>query len=209
MELKKPQQFWDSFPEVSMEERPILSSDLEKVVVKNPLSDAFYLRKKLITRIIVISALWCLNIWQLRVQWTTDGNDLYQVIALFGLLSYSVYFHLRLLFYADYPTLLSLPLISFLGKLETVLDKYILSFKFISGLAGFYLLGLIQLLLLRWSTGAYATLSGNNWYKWLILIFLSVSVDILLLNTLIPKYRKLLATVRKYKDGIQAKTQNK
>ena len=48
MELKKLQQHWSSFPEVSMEERPILSSDLEKFVVKNPLSDAFYLKKKLL-----------------------------------------------------------------------------------------------------------------------------------------------------------------
>ncbi|HEY6899540.1 MAG TPA: hypothetical protein VI233_02810 [Puia sp.] len=209
MELKKLQQQWDSFPEVSMEERPVLSSDLEKIVVKNPLSDAFYLRKKLLARIVVISALWMLNAWQLRVQWITDGNSLHQVIVLFGLLSYSLYFHIRLLKYADYPTLLSLPLILFLGKLETVLDKYILSFKFISALAGFCILSLIQLLLSRWSTGAYQTLSGNNWYKWLIMIFLAVSIDILFLHTLIPKYRKILETVRKYKDGIQTKAQNK
>ena len=57
MELKKFQQHWDGFPEISMEERPVLSSDLEKIVVKNPLSDAFYLRKKLLARIIVISVL--------------------------------------------------------------------------------------------------------------------------------------------------------
>ena len=44
MELKKLQQQWNSFPETSMEERPVLSSDLEKIVVKNPLSNAFYLR---------------------------------------------------------------------------------------------------------------------------------------------------------------------
>jgi len=33
MELKKLQQQWNSFPETSMEERPVLSSDLEKIVV--------------------------------------------------------------------------------------------------------------------------------------------------------------------------------
>src|ERR1700754_1946539 len=102
MELKKLQQQWDSFPEISMEERPVLSSDLEKIVVKNPLSDAFYLRRKLLVRIFLISALWLVAVWQLRTQWTTDGNDLYPVIALFCLLSYSIYFHIRLLFYADY-----------------------------------------------------------------------------------------------------------
>jgi hypothetical protein len=111
--------------------------------------------------------------------------------------------------YADYPTLLSLPLMSFLGKLETVLDKYILSFKFISGIAGFYGLGLIEFLLSRWSTGAHDSLSHNDWYKWLILIFISVSVDILLLHTIIPRYRKLLGAVQKYKEDILAKAQNK
>lgn len=209
MELKKFQQHWDGFPEISMEERPVLSSDLEKIVVKNPLSDAFYLRKKLLARIIVFSVLWLVNVWQLRIQWKTDGPDLYQTVALFGLLTYTVYFHIRLLLFADYPTLLALPLISFLSKLETVLDKYILSFKFISGLAGFYLLGGIELLLSRWSKGAQESLSHNDWYKWLILIFISVSVDILLMHTIIPGYRKLLTTVNKYKEGIQAKAQNK
>ena len=209
MELKKPQQYWDSFPEISMEERPVLSSDLEKIVVKNPLSDAFYLRRKLLARIIIISILWLLNSWQLRYQWKTNGNDLYPIVALFGLLTYSIYFHVRLLLYADYPTLLSLPLMSFLGKLETVLDKYILSFKFISGIAGFYGLGLIEFLLSKWSTGAHDSLSHNDWYKWLILIFISVSVDILLLHTIIPGYRKLLGAVQKYKEDILAKAQNK
>ena len=209
MELKKPQQYWDSFPEISMEERPVLSSDLEKIVVKNPLSDAFYLRRKLLARIIIISILWLLNGWQLRYQWKTNGNDLYPIVALFGLLTYSIYFHVRLLLYADYPTLLSLPLMSFLGKLETVLDKYILSFKFISGIAGFYGLGLIEFLLSRWSTGVHDSLSHNDWYKWLILIFISVSVDILLLHTIIPGYRKLLGAVQKYKEDILAKAQNK
>jgi len=209
MELKKFQQYWDGFPEMSMEERPVLSSDLEKIVVKNPLSDAFYLRKKLLARIIVVSVLWLINVWQLRNQWKTDGPDLYQTVALFGLLTYTIYFHIRLLLFADYPTLLALPLISFLNKLETVLDKYILSFKFISGLAGFYLLAGIELLLSGWSKRAYESLSHNDWYKWLILIFISVSVDILLMHTIIPGYRKLLITVHQYKEGIQAKAQNK
>ena len=209
MELKQLQEHWDSFPEVSMEERPILSSDLEKIVVKNPLSDAFYLRKKLLIRIVVFSVLWIANAIQLRSQWKTDGPDIFELIVLFGLLSYCLYFHIRLLLFADYPTLLSLPLISFLGKLETVLDKYILSFKFVSGLAGFYVLALIQFLLFRSNKGAHESLSHNEWYKWLILIFISVSFDILLLHTIIPKYRKLLASVRKYKEGIQARAQNK
>ncbi len=209
MELKKLLQHWNSFPEVSMEERPVLSSDLEKIVVKNPLTDAFYLRKKLLIRIAVFSVLWLLTIWQLRRQWKTDGNDLYIQTGLFLVLAYSLYFHIRLLLFADYPTLLALPLVSFLARLETILDKYIISFKCISAIAGFYLLGFIQWLLFRISAGAAESLSRNDWYKGLILIFLAVSVDILLLHMVIPGYRKLLATVRKYREGITAKSQNK
>ena len=209
MELKKLLQHWNSFPEVSMEERPILSSDLEKIVVKNPLSDAFYLRRKLLLRIGVIAALWLINIWQLRNQWKTDGNELHMQGALFILLAYSLYFHIRILLFADYPTLLALPLINFLGKLEIILDKYMLSFKFVSALAGFYLMQLVELGVSRISVGAYESLSHNDWYKGLIVVFLAVSIDILLLHTLIPKYRKLLLTVRKYRDGIMAKAQNK
>lgn len=192
-----------------MEERPVLSSDLEKIVVKNPLSDAFYLRKKLVLRISVMAGLWLINAWQFRHEWTTQGNELYPQGALFVLLLGSLYFHIRLLLFADYPTLLALPLLNFLNKLETVLDKFILSFKFISALAGFYLLFGVEWLLGRISSGAYETLSHNDWYKWLILIFLSVSVDILLLHTLIPRYRKLMETVKKYRDGIVSKAQNK
>ena len=209
MELKKLLQHWNSFPEVSMEERPVLSSDLEKIVVKNPLSDAFYLRKRLLVRIAVISCLLLLNIWQLRQQWKTDGNELHMQSALFVLLAFSLYFHVRLLLFADYPTLLALPLVNFLGKLEVILDKYIFSFKFVSAMTGFYLMSLIQLLLSRMSPGAAESLSRNDWYKGLILIFLAVSTDILLLNTIIPRYRKLLATVRKYREGISVKGQNK
>ena len=207
MELKKLLQHWNSFPEVSMEERPVLSSDLEKIVVKNPLSDAFYLRKKLILRIAVIAALGLVNAWQLRHEWISQGNELYPQGALFLLLLGTLYFHTRLLLFADYPTLLALPLLNFLNKLETILEKFILSFKLMSALAGFYLLFGVERLLARISVGAYDTLSHNNWYKWLILIFLSVSVDILLLHTVIPRYRKLLETVKKYRDGIVSKAQ--
>lgn len=209
MELKKLLQHWNSFPEISMEERPILSSDLEKIVVKNPLSDAFYLRKKLLWRIGIIAALWLINTWQLRAQWKSDGSELRMNGALFILLAFSMYYHIRILLFADYPTLLALPLVNFLGKLEIVLDKFMWSFKFISAIAGFYLLFFVEWVLSRLSTGAHESLTHNDWYKGLIVIFLAISVDILLLHTLIPKYRKLLATVKKYREGIFAKAQNK
>jgi hypothetical protein len=204
MELKKVRQQWDSFPEISMEERPVLSSDLEKIVVANPLTDAFYLEKKLKLRIYLSALLWLLNVYQLRIQWKTDGNDLYQQAALFVLLSWFIYFHIRLKLFADYPTLLSLKLVPFLNKLETVLDKYILSFKMIGMIAGFYLLALVEILLSRLNSEAGESIRQNGFYKWLIIIFLSVSFYILLLQTVIPKYRKLLAAVSKYKYGITA-----
>ena len=205
MELKKLQQHWNSFPETSMEERPILSSDLEKIVVKNPLSNAFYLRKKLVTRIAVFSVLWLVNTWLLRLQWIGEGNDLYLQSAFFLLLSYAIYFHLRLLLFADYPTLLAMPLIPFLSKLEIILDKYIISYKLVSSITAFGLLVFFEQLMARWSPAAYDSFSRNSWYKWLLIIFLAVSLDILLLNMAIPPYKKLLATVRKYKEGILAR----
>jgi len=36
MELKKLSEHWNEFPEMSMEERPVLSSDLEKMALQNP-----------------------------------------------------------------------------------------------------------------------------------------------------------------------------
>ena len=209
MELKKLLQHWNSFPDISMEERPILSSDLEKIVVKNPLSDAFYLRKKLLWRIGIIAALWLINAWQLRAQWKTDGNELRMDGALFVLLAFSLYFHIRLLFFADYPTLLALPLVNFLGKLEIILDKFMWSFKFVSAIVGFYLLFVLEWGLSRLSAGAYESLTHNDWFQGLIVIFLAISVDILLLHTFLPQYRRLLATVKKYREGILAKAQNK
>jgi hypothetical protein len=210
MELKKVRQHWDSFPELSMEERPVLSSDLEKIVVANPLTDASYLEKKLKGRIYISCLLWLLNVYQLRIQWKTDGTDVFQQAALFVLLSWFIYFHIRLKLFSDYPTLLSLKLVPFLNKLETMLDKYILSFKMIGLIAGFYLLALVEILLSRLNLGAYESISQNGFYKWLIIIFLSVSFYILLLQTVIPKYRKLLAAVSKYKYGITtARSQKK
>lgn len=209
MELKKLQQNWNSFPEVSMEERPVLSSDLEKMVVNNPLTGAFYLKPWIHGRILVAGILWFNCIFQWRVQFMTNGNDLYQQAALFFLLSYIIYFHIRLLLFADYPSLLSLKLIPFLQKMETILDKYILSFGVISVIGGFYLLAIFQKVLSRLNSNAYASISENGLYKWLIIIFLSISFYILFLHTVIPKYKKLLTAVRTYKEEICALSQKK
>ena len=208
MELKNLQESWDSFPEVSMEERPVLSSDMEQIVVRNPLSDAFYLKNKILTRIITGSLLLLYNIYRLRALYKYGGPGMDQQVVLFFLLSYFVYFHVRLLLFADYPTLLGLQLMPFLQKIETIMDKYIFSFGILSILSGFYTLTLFGKVF-YFSRGGSSLLLDNGIYIWLIIIFLSVSYYILFLHTLIPKYKKLLAAVRKYKVGIGARPQKK
>jgi hypothetical protein len=209
MELDKLQRQWDGFPEVSLEERPVLSTDLEKMVVTNPLSDAFYLRRKLISRIIAFALLWLADGWLLRDQWRGERNDIYLYAGFFLLLSYALFFHLRLALFADYPTLLGLPLVPFLGKLEIILDKYIVSFKLVSAIVAFTLLVFFEQWMARANPALYDILLQKDWSKWLLLAFLTISIDILLMHTVIPRYRKLVETVRKYRHGIiSAKARN-
>ena len=204
MELDKMQRLWNSFPEVSMEERPVLSTDLEKMVVRNPLSDVFYLRRKLVVRIIAFTLLWLADGWLLRDHWRGERNNIYLYAAFFLLLTYTIFFHLRLLLFADYPTLLGLPLVPFLGKLEIVFDKYIFSFKMVSAIAAFCLLICFEQWMSRADPTLFRAFLQQDWSKWLLLVFLMMSVDILLMNTVIPRYRKLTETVRKYRHGIIA-----
>jgi len=201
MELKNLQESWDNFPEMSMEERPVLSSDMEKIVVRNPLSDAFYLKNKILIRIVAGSLLLLYNIYGLRTLYKYGGPGMDQQVILFFLLAYFVYFHARLLLFADYPTLLGLRLMPFLQKIETILDKYIFSFGILSILSGFYTLTLFEKGF--YFSGSSPSLLANGVYRWLSIIFLSVNFYILFLHTLIPKYKKLLAAVRKYKMGIK------
>jgi hypothetical protein len=207
MELKKIQQHWNEFPEMSMEERPVLSTELEEVIVKDPLSGDFYLKNKLILKITVGSLLWLISVYQLWATFSEGRGDLYQQGILFLLLTLFVCFHLRLLLFADYPTLLSLPLMSFLGKIETTLEKYIQSFRIISAIMGFYLLAGIERILALISHDAYVSIQQNGLYRWLIIIFLSVTFYILLLHVVISKYRKLLSVVSEYKKEIEMQAQ--
>ncbi|HEV3413309.1 MAG TPA: hypothetical protein VG101_12565 [Puia sp.] len=209
MELDKLQRQWDGFPEVSMEERPVLSSDLEKMVVRNPLSDAFYIRRKLVSRLIAFALLWLADGWLLREQWLGGRNDIYLYAAFFLLLTYALFFHFRLLLFADYATLLGLPLVPFLGKLEIILDKYIVSFKLVSAIIAFTLLALFEQWMARANPALFMILLQRDWSKWLLVAFLIISFDILLMHTVIPRYRKLVETVRKYRQGIvTAKARN-
>jgi len=209
MELKHLKDSWDKFPEVSMEERPVLSSDLEKIVVKNPLSDAFYLKNKILLRIVAGALLLLYNIYQLRAQYITGGNGIDRQVAILVVLVYFIYFHTRLLFFADYPALLGLQLMPFLQKIETILDKYILSFGVVSILSGFYTLAILEKIFSTGKTGALLSAHDSSVYKWLIIIFLSVNFYILFLHTIIPKYKKMLAAVKKYKEGIGVRPQKK
>lgn len=209
MELKNLKDSWDSFPEVSMEERPVLSSDLEKIVVRNPLSDAFYLKNRILLRVAAGALLLIYNIYQLRAQYLTEGNELDRQVVIFVALSYFIYFHTRLLLYADYPTLLGLRLMPFLQKIETILDKYILSFGVVSILSGIYTLTILEKAFSGGKAGALFSAHDSRVYKWLIIIFLSTSFYILFLHTIIPKYKKMLTAVRKYKEGIGVRAQKK
>lgn len=192
-----------------MEERPVLSSDLEKMVVRNPLSDAFYLRRKLVSRLIAFAMLWLADGWLLRQQWQGERNDIYLYAAFFLLLSYSLFFHLQLVLFADYPTLLGLPLVPFLGKLEIILDKYIASFKLLSAIIAFTLLVSFEQWMARANPDLFVAFLHRDWSKWLLVAFLIISFDILLMNTVLPRYRKLLEMVRKYRQGIiEAKARN-
>ena len=204
MELDKLQRQWDSFPEVSLEERPVLSTDLEKMVVRNPLSDVFYLRRKLVGRIVAFVLLWLVDGWLLRDHWRGERNNIYLYAAFFLVLSYAIYFHVRLVLFADYPTLLGLPLVPFLGKLEIVFDKFIFSFKLLSAIVAFCLLIFFEQWMSHSNPSLFRAFLQQDWSKWLLLIFLGMSVDILLMNTIIPRYRKLMETVRKYRHGIIA-----
>ena len=89
------------------------------------------------------------------------------------------------------------------------MDKYIISFKLTSALTAFSLLVFFERLLARFSPAAYESFSRNIWYKWLLLIFMTVTFDIILMHLVVPKYRKLLDAVRRYKEGIMSRAQNK
>ena len=202
MDLRKLQESWNGFPELSMEERPLLSSDLEKMTLRNPFMGVFDLRNKLLARIVTGGVLWLLAICQIRISWRTGGSDLDQQALAFLLLSYFVYFHIQLLVYAHYPTLAGQRLISFLGKIETIMEKYMHSFRILSILAAIYLLTLFEKLLSAFNEEAAAALSANGLYKWLIISFLSLSFYIIFLHTGVQKYKKLMLAVRSYREGI-------
>jgi hypothetical protein len=202
MELKKLEEQWNNFPEMSLEERPVLSTDLEKMSLNNPFTQDFYLRNRLLIRIYASIILWIFAANQLKGSWRQDEGDLYEQILGLSLLSYFIYFHIRLLLFSDYSSLGTLPLIPFLSKIEIILDKYMHAYRIISPLAGVYLLALLEKAISFFHGAAASSFGQNSIYKWLIILFLSVSFYILFLNTTILKTKKLLTAVRSYREGI-------
>lgn len=202
MDLNKLQESWDHFPELSMEERPLLSSDLEKMATHNPFAGDFYLRDKLLARIIGGLVLWAVAMIQLRSSWRTDRADLYQQIMALSLLTYFIYFQFRLLFFINYQSLASLRLIPFLVRIEMLMEKYMHSFRIISVLAGCYLLAAFIKILSLVDSGASAGLENNGFYRWLIIALLSMGFYAWFLQTSMQKYKHLMMAVRSYREGI-------
>jgi hypothetical protein len=203
MELRKLEEHWNNFPEMSMEERPVLSSDLEKMALHNPFAPDFYLKTKILFRIYGGIVLWLLAIYFLKTsRRSVEGGDLYQQCLGILLLGYFIYFHIRLLYYSDYANLGTLPLIAFLAKIEGILDRYMHTYRIISLLAAVYLPAIMGKLFSLINSDAKSGFGQNNFYKWLTMVFLSVSFYILFLNTRIPKYKKLWLAVRSYRQGI-------
>jgi hypothetical protein len=202
MELRKLDEHWNNFPEMSMEERPVLSSDLEKMALHNPFTPDFYLKTKILFRIYGGIVLWLIAAYFLKTTWRIEGSDPVQQCLGLLLLGYFIYFHMRLLNYSNYATLGTLPLIVFLEKIEGIMDRYVHTYRIISLLAGVYLPVAVGRLLVLFNNDSTSGFGQNSVYKWLTMVFLSVSFYILFLNTRIPKYKKLWLAVRSYRQGI-------
>ncbi|MDP4255181.1 MAG: hypothetical protein Q8938_14325 [Bacteroidota bacterium] len=202
MELTRLEEHWNQFPEMSMEERPVLSTDLEKMALHNPFAPDFYLKTKLLARTYAGALLWLGALYQIKAARSTEGSDLVQPILGLMLLTYFLYFHIRLLFYADYRSLGSQPLIPFLEKIETIFDRYMHSYRIISPLAGLYLPVMYNLIAGLFRHEPHPLVAGGGFYRWLVIVFLSVSCYILFLHTRIGKYKKLYATVRSYRQNL-------
>jgi hypothetical protein len=202
MELKKLREHWASFPAMSMEERPVLTSEMEKMLVKNPFTKDFYLRNKILAGVITGMMLLLITLYQISSDARGTGKELYSLLFLACTLAGFIAFHLRLLFFADYPSLASLSLIPFLARIETIFHRYIQSFKIVSLLAGFYLQTLLEWMIRNCSANVHQLIWQNDVYRVLLIAFLSISTYIALLHFRINKYKKLRIAVRSYKEGI-------
>jgi hypothetical protein len=203
MDLSKLQESWNGFPEMSMEERPLLSSDLDKMSMHNPFAGSWYLKNKLVARILFGAALWVIALCQSRLAWKTESPDLSLEVLSLLLMTYFIYFHASLLIYAGYPTLPSLPLIPFLARIETVMEKYMHSFRLISVLAAVYGVTIYERIFSLLNSGAASGLEGSNGvYKWFLISGLSAGIYTCCLHTVMLKYKKLMMGVRAYREGI-------
>ncbi|MDR3715386.1 MAG: hypothetical protein P4L51_21475 [Puia sp.] len=202
MELKKLREHWAGFPVVSMEERPVLISEMENMLVKSPFTREFYLRNKILFRIAASLLLLLVVAFQVRNETAGTGGEPYFLFLLAATLAGFMGFNIHLLFFADYPSLASLSLVPFLDRIENIFQRYIHSFKILSLLAGFYAQMLLECILRSSNAGLYQSIRENTIYRILILAFLSISAYILLLSFRINKYKKRMLAVRTYKEGI-------
>lgn len=202
MELKKLREYLAGFPVISMEERPVMSSEMENMLVKNPFTKEFYLRNKILLRITTGVILLLVDLFQIRNESGANGHDFYTLLFLAGILAWFVIFHIQLLFFADYPALASLSLIPFLTRIELIFNRYIQSFRLFAILAGFYLQVLLEQIIRVCNANAYLLIRENNIYRFLLIAFFSVSAYILLLHFRVNKYKKWMMAVRSYKEGI-------
>ncbi len=201
MELKNLHEHWSGFPAISMEERPILVSEMESMLVRNPFIKDFYLRDKFIIRIASGGILLLFNIFHMIGAGKAAGTDLYALIVLTGMLGWFIIYHIKLLSFAGYNKLVSLSLIAFLDKIERTFKMYIHSFKLTSLLAGFYLQAFIEWIVRICNANAHELIWHNDLYRVIFIAFLSVSVYILCLRFRINKYKKLMAAVKLYREG--------
>jgi hypothetical protein len=189
MDLTKLQESWNSFPEMSMEERPLLSSDLDKMAMRNPFAGSWYLKNKLMARMLIGAALWILA-------------DLSLQMISFLLLTYFIYYHASLLVFAGYPTLPSLQLIPFLARIETLMERYMHSFRIISILAAIYGVTVCEKIFSVLNGEAISGIENNVFYNWLFISLFSAGIYTCLQHTVVQKYKKLMMAVREYREGI-------
>jgi hypothetical protein len=202
MDLTKLQESWNSFPEMSMEERPLLSSDLDKMAMRNPFAGSWYLKNKLMARMLIGAALWILAVFQVRLAWKMESADLSLQMISFLLLTYFIYYHASLLVFAGYPTLPSLQLIPFLARIETLMERYMHSFRIISILAAIYGVTVCEKIFSVLNGEAISGIENNVFYNWLFISLFSAGIYTCLQHTVVQKYKKLMMAVREYREGI-------
>ena len=144
MESKYPYHYQGSFPELSLDERPLQLLELEKLANRNPFDELFNLKKKLVARIGVGMLLVLLHLLDICFPGILFINDVYFQVLLFILLLYYIAYHYSILRKAGFEFITALRLTSFLQKWEVLMSDYIFTAVPASLLAGFYLVFVLK-----------------------------------------------------------------